>query len=86
MRGQFFDDFLVGQKTFPEGYDHPRVLRFTLPGLLLGVGGINKDNPATDCLTRLWADGPANKSLSLSLSIYIYIYTYTHTHVEAYAI
>ena len=31
-----------------------------VPGLLWGVGGINKDNPATDYLTRHWADGPAN--------------------------
>ena len=63
MRGHFFDDFLDGQKTPSGRSSTPRGLRFPLPGLLWGVGGINKDNPATGYLARHWADGPANFNL-----------------------
>ena len=60
LRGRFFMIFWMAKKVVPRGTYTHREFRFTLPGLLWGVGGMNKDNPATDYLTRHWADGPAN--------------------------
>ena len=45
LRGRFFDDFLVGQKTFPGGYNHPRESLDRSLGSWWGVWGDQQTQP-----------------------------------------